>query len=214
MLLHRHNDLGAQVRLSPLSLVQNSEFAGYNSVGKFSRIRNCRFGTGSYVGSHSVLTNCSIGSYCSIASHVSLLSGDHPVSGFFSTSPSFYSPTPANGLALSGRNLFEEFRYTDPERRFLAEIGNDVWLAGHVRILQGVRLGDGCVAAAGAVITKDVEPYAIVGGVPARLIRYRFPPEIIRRLLQLRWWEKSAEELARARAFYQETEAFLSFFGG
>lgn len=214
MLLHRHNILGGHVRLSPLSLVRDSEFAGYNSVGRFSRIRNCRFGTGSYVGSRSVLTRCSVGSYCSLASHVSLIAGAHPAERFVSTSPSFYSVTPANGLALTGRNLFEEYRYTDPERRFLAEIGNDVWVASHVQILQGVRLGTGCIAAAGSVITRDVEPYAIVGGVPARLIRHRFPPEIIRRLLALRWWEKSAEELQSARAFFREADAFLSFFGG
>ena len=74
-------------------------------------------------------------------------------------------------------------------------IGNDVWIGGNVSILPGVTIGDGAIIAAGAVVTKDVEPYAIVGGVPARRIRYRFSREVIDRLLRIKWWEWEHEKI-------------------
>ena len=76
-------------------------------------------------------------------------------------------------------------------------IGNDVWIGANVSILPGVYIGDGAVIAAGAVVTKDVEPYAIVGGVPAKVIRYRFSPKEIYILLKIKWWDWSVEEVER-----------------
>lgn len=74
-------------------------------------------------------------------------------------------------------------------------IGNDVWIGANVVILPGVTIGDGAVLAAGAVVTKDVEPYAIVGGVPAKTIRYRFDREIVDKLLKIKWWEWEHDEI-------------------
>jgi len=68
------------------------------------------------------------------------------------------------------------------------DIGNDVWIGQDVLLAQGLSIGDGSVIAAGAVVTKDVPPYAIVGGVPAKVIKYRFPRDICERLLTLQWW--------------------------
>jgi chloramphenicol O-acetyltransferase type B len=76
-------------------------------------------------------------------------------------------------------------------------IGNDVWIADGVLVLSGVRIGDGAVVAAGAVVTKDVPPYAIVGGVPARMIRMRFPPDIVAALLRIAWWDWPVEQINR-----------------
>jgi hypothetical protein len=69
------------------------------------------------------------------------------------------------------------------------EIGNDVWSGHNVTVLGGVTVGDGAILAAGAVVSRDVPPYALVGGVPAKVIRYRFPEKIIERLLAVRWWD-------------------------
>lgn len=74
-------------------------------------------------------------------------------------------------------------------------IGNDVWIGANVVILQGVTIGDGAVIAAGAVVTHDVEPYAVVGGVPARVIKYRFEPQLIESFLRIKWWDWSIEKI-------------------
>ena len=76
------------------------------------------------------------------------------------------------------------------------EIGNDVWIGEHATIKAGVKIGDGAIVASGAVVTKDVPPYAIVGGVPARLIRMRFGEDTVKRLLASRWWRYSHTQLS------------------
>ena len=81
-------------------------------------------------------------------------------------------------------------------------IGNDVWIGSYVRIMEGVTIGDGAVVAACALVTKDVPPYAVVGGVPAKVIKYRFDPDTIEKFLQLKWWDRSSSWLrAHAESF-------------
>ncbi|MNI40841.1 Chloramphenicol acetyltransferase [compost metagenome] len=87
-------------------------------------------------------------------------------------------------------------------------IGNDVWIGANAVILPGVTLGDGAVIGAGAVVTKDVPPYAIVGGVPAKVIRYRFTPEEIEVLLRIKWWEWEIEEI-KSKAYLLKNPALL-----
>lgn len=89
---------------------------------------------------------------------------------------------------------------SEDERVF---IGNDVWVGSHVLVKGGVHIGNGACVAAGAVVVKDVPPYAIVGGVPAKVIRYRFSPEIIQRLLELKWWNWDEKKLKDNISFFQ-----------
>ena len=89
-------------------------------------------------------------------------------------------------------------------------IGNDVWIGGNVTILPGVNIGDGAIVAAGAVVTKDVEPYAIVGGVPARVIKYRFSKDVIDKLLEIKWWNWSLDKIEENIDLFFEPEKFAN----
>lgn len=90
-------------------------------------------------------------------------------------------------------------------------IGNDVWIGGYVSILPGVKIGDGAIIAAGAVVTKDVEPYAIVGGVPAKRIRYRFDEETRELLLATKWWNWSHEKIEEHIELFYEPKKFIKY---
>ena len=111
------------------------------------------------------------------------------------------------GKTFVKESTFEEQRLVDG---FSAIIGNDVWIGQGVRIVEGVTIGDGAVVATGAVVTSDVPPYAIVGGVPAKVIRYRFTPEQQALLQQSRWWEQSEEWLQEHVREMQDISLFES----
>jgi acetyltransferase-like isoleucine patch superfamily enzyme len=106
--------------------------------------------------------------------------GAHPTN-WLSTHPAFYSLRRQSGVTFVQENHFDELRPVT--------IGSDVWIGARTLVLDGISVGDGAVIAAGAVVTRDVPPYAVVGGVPARPIRYRFDDAVIAELLDWRWWE-------------------------
>lgn len=162
-------------------------FEGANRLGSDSVFLNSSMGYASYVSDHSFIKNTRIGRYTCIADNVLTVAGNHPLT-FVSIHPAFYSTVQKPSYV--DKQKFEEFKYIDSERKISIAIGNDVWIGTRATILEGVTIGDGAVVAAGAVVTKDVPPYAIVGGVPAKIIRYRFSDEEIEKLQELRWWEK------------------------
>jgi len=129
-----------------------------------------------------------IGRYCSIAASVSQL-GAHPAE-WVSSSPFSHHPQPLGGVAdyLRGSGV-QRYDVQDFDMGIApVEIGNDVWIGEAVALKPGVKIGDGAIIAAHAVVARDVPPYAIVGGVPARLIRYRFSEPLIERLRAAQWW--------------------------
>ena len=136
-----------------------------------------------------------IGRYCSIANGVYIGGGEHPTD-WLSTHPFQYGQASVS-QKWSKRKDFP-FR-TKPKPVMLGAIGNDVWLGARSIIRRGVTVGDGAVVGAGAVVTKNVPPYAIVAGTPARVIRYRFPPETIDRLRRVQWWNYTADSLLDVR---------------
>ena len=125
-----------------------------------------------------------IGKYCSISSNVWIAPRNHP-STWLTTSPVVYN---SNIKELYSENLRNILDKENAEKK--CEIGNDVWIWVNAVILQGVRIGDGAIIGTNAVITHDVPPYAIMGGTPAKIIKYRFDETMIRELLEVKWWNK------------------------
>jgi acetyltransferase-like isoleucine patch superfamily enzyme len=181
------------------------EFEGKNSVGLRSTFYSSRLGYGSYVGNDNFLIRVKMGRYCSVGNSVKVISLTHPTHGI-STHPAFFS-TDSVSFSYVKENKANESLAT--ESGWHCEIGNDVWIGSHVLIRGGVNIGDGAVIAMGAVVTKDVPPYAIVGGVPARIIRYRFDNERIESLMKLEWWSRDEKWIREHAELFMDPDAFL-----
>jgi len=183
-------------------------FEGKNYLDHYSKLIRSSLGYGSYVGHHTKLTRTTVGRYSSIGPNVSIVVGMHPTSTYVSTHPAFYSTNNANKACYVSKNKFEEYKYIDNLRNFCS-IGNDVWIGEGAKIVGGCRIGDGAVVAAGAIVTKDVPPYAVVGGVPARLIRYRFEPQQVDALLKCEWWNKDESWIIDHAELFEDIDLFL-----
>lgn len=146
---------------------------------------------GAFSYSHSMLLpNTRIGRYCSIGGGVQFIQSQHPVD-WATSSPFSYAPQGIQGMVdyLTEDHRSEDFRlHADEFRTGPVEMGHDVWVGQGAMFAGGFSVGDGAVIAAGAVVTKDVPAYAIVGGVPARVIRMRFSDEVCEALSEVAWW--------------------------
>lgn len=187
---------------------KTSTFEGKNRIGRGSIVLNSSFGYGSYIGNNCIIANTIIGRFCSIASRVEMVTGTHPTKDFVSTHPSFFSLNPPAGDSFVKECRFDEFR-TTPSGLSL-EIGSDVWIGHNVKLLEGVTIGHGAIIAAGSVVTKDVPPYAIVGGVPAKIIRNRFDDEDIEALLRIEWWKLPLERIKDMANDFDNIKKFIA----
>lgn len=167
-----------------------ASFHGGNKIGSGTTFLNSELGYASYIGNNGYIKNTVIGKYCCIADDVMTVSGKHPSSKFVSIHPAFYSTALHIGFSYVDKEKFSDFEYIDATRKISITIGNDVWIGARSTILEGVKIGDGAIIATSALVVKDVPPYAIVGGVPARVIKYRFTNDEIESLLKVRWWDK------------------------
>ncbi|MDD5200104.1 MAG: CatB-related O-acetyltransferase [Terrimicrobiaceae bacterium] len=172
------------------------------SVQAKCTINQTTVGRYSYFAREAYVNDVSIGSFASIGPRTLIGSGDHP-HDLVSTSPVFYSTRRQCGTSFAQINHFIE-------RKFIS-LGHDVWIGANVFVRDGVTIGDGAIVAAGATVTMDVPPYTIVGGVPAKVIRSRFPEDILKRLLALQWWGWDEARLRAAQPWFAQPDiaAFL-----
>lgn len=188
------------------SSAPGTSFEGKNRLNKGANVSYSLIGLGTYISGSSKLRNVHVGRFCSIGRNVETGFGIHPTS-FLSTHPAFYSTRKQAGFTFVDTDLFEEHKYVDFENRYYVSIGNDVWIGNDVKILDGVKVGDGAIIALGSVVTKDVLPYSIVGGVPAKTIRMRFDDLTVLKLLDMKWWNLDQLELIeKANSFSQLKE--------
>ena len=131
----------------------------------------------------------SVGAFCSIAGNVS-----------FMCSGGTHSPWAATTFPIYSRMMDSADPTENGGKPLGITIANDVWIGRNAMIMPGVHIADGAIVAAGAIVTRDVPPYAIVGGTPAKLIRYRFSEDVIAKLLAIRWWEWSDEKIKQEAA--------------
>ncbi len=186
--------------LSPLAVWdRSSSFDKTSEIRRFAKLKNSRVGRYSRVNPHCNLSNTTVGDFTAIGYGSDIGLGRHPLI-YASTHSIFYK---RNNM----RNDWARPIKIDP---VYITIGSDVWIGIKSIILDGITIGDGAVIGAGSVVTKDVPPYAIVGGAPAKLIRYRFDPEVIARLLSIRWWDFSDDQIAANLEFFRDPALSLA----
>lgn len=180
------------------------------AIGARSNISGSEVGYGSYMGKDNVLYNVSIGKYCCLADNIRVIGATHPTSKFVSFHPAFYSTKKQAGFTYTSIQRFDEYRFV--EGNFFCKIGNDVWIGEDVKILGGITIGDGALIATGAVVVKDVPPYTIVGGVPAKVIKSRFEPDQVDFLLKFQWWNKGEDWIKGNIDKFQDIAHFYSTY--
>jgi len=182
--------------------LHSSKIARNVAIYNGCRVSDVSVGQYSYFALGSLVSMASFGRFCSVGPNLLCGHGNHP-SRFISTNPVFFSTFKQCGITFTDEGHFKE--------REKIEIGNDVWIGANVFIRDGIRVGDGAIIAAGSVVVKDVSDYAIVGGAPAKTIRYRFEQETIEKLQKIKWWYWPEEKLRMAQPHFI-TEDLTGFF--
>jgi acetyltransferase-like isoleucine patch superfamily enzyme len=170
---------------------KNTKFSIYNKISRDTQVNNSLLGSFSYIGWNSIFNNVNIGSFCSIAPYTEVIYSKHPLD-LVSTHPLFYSTKKQSGISFLKKNLIEEFTYVNSTKKSLI-IKNDVWIGYGAKLIEGITINNGAVVLAGSIVTRDVEPYSIVGGIPAKHIKYRFDDNTKKTLLLLKWWNRDID---------------------
>jgi acetyltransferase-like isoleucine patch superfamily enzyme len=178
----REKDPQQNISINPTAVVIDVKFGEFVKISHQSYMQNLEIGDYTYFAGYNTVINATIGKFCSIGEGVIIGPGMHPVKTFVSTSPVFFSTYAQCGTTFSDGFYFKEMGKV--------AIGNDVWIGVNAVVLDDVAIGHGAIVAAGAVVNKNVEPYAIVGGIPAKVLGYRFEKEEIETLLKDQWWNK------------------------
>jgi acetyltransferase-like isoleucine patch superfamily enzyme len=179
----------------------NSVLDGFNVLFQDVILVDSTLGEHTYIQKGSTICHAKIGKFCSIAANVTIGPGIHKIDSV-STHPAFYlKDTPLLKVFVK-EDLFVPFKLTT--------IGHDVWIGINAVLIDGVTIGTGAIIASGAVVTKDVPPYAIVGGVPAKVLRFRFGQIEIEKLLLSQWWMNTDEVLNKESRNYLDVINFFA----
>lgn len=168
---------------------KNSTIDNHVRIFENTIINNSKISSFTYIGRNCLIQFVTIGKFCSIANDVLIGLGAHPLN-LFSTSPLFYRSKNVLNYKLIETDIdFQDYKPII--------IGNDVWIGTRVIIVGGITIGNGAVIAANAVVTKDVPPFAVVAGIPAKVIKYRSSKEVIEGILDENWWDLRIEDLKK-----------------
>lgn len=180
------------------------DFGDHVYLGNGVSAETVTFGSHTYVNSNTRIRFAKFGKFCSIGSNVRIGLGLHP-SNLISSHPSFYS-TNKNFKTFADKNYFREYE--------TVEIGNDVWIGENAIVMGGLEIGDGAIVAAGAIVTKNVKAYEVVGGIPAKTIKFRFSEEEIQKIRSTRWWDKEESWYEENHPLFRNTDKFFDYFEG
>lgn len=193
---------GKKLQLGLQTTIENTSIGFSVYIGDNNHLYNCSVGDHSYINSNAKIRNTVIGKFCSIGPGVKIELGNHPIH-FVSTHPVFYANNkPFQTFAT--HTYFQEYKQV--------VLGNDIWIGENALILGGVTIGNGAIIAAGSVVTKDVEPYAIVGGVPAKIIKYRFNEKEQAIIQKSKWWDKDDQWLQNNHLLFHDVHKFINHF--
>jgi virginiamycin A acetyltransferase len=180
----KRTKLGKKSIIGDDSIVHDSNICDYVSINRRNYILRSSIGTFSYTGIGTMIRSSSIGSFCSISWNVSIGGGDHDFD-HVTTSPLWRFAMMDGEIGHDSNKELQKRFDVQPD----CKIGNDVWIATNAVVLRNVTIGDGAIIGAGAIVRKDVEPYTIVAGVPAKPIKKRFDDHIIEALQAIAWWD-------------------------
>ncbi len=191
--------LGNAPYIHPTASVENAYLHGWTEVGARSSIIESTLGDYSYVTNDCEIIYTEIAKFCSIAAHCRINPGNHPLQR-----AALHHFTYRSNLFDLGE---DDAAFFDWRRSFPVSLGNDVWLGHGAIVMPGITIGDGAVVGAGAVVSRDVAPFMIVAGVPAVVVRPRFPQWVMDALQRIRWWDWSHEVLKERMADFRSLEA-------
>ena len=191
----KESQLGRNTSVGDHTKMDFSNIDDYVRIDRFNHLYYANLGRHSYTGQNTVIMHAEIGKFCSISWGVTIGPANH---SYHRISTHSFLYNEVEGL----RPKWEEAAYD----RFASKckVGNDVWIGADATILRDLEIGNGAIVASGAVVTKNVPSYAIVGGVPARIIKYRFPQEIIKKLQNLKWWDWDDEMISQYYEYFAE----------
>lgn len=200
---HRSKLLRANQDLivDPNSTIVATTFGPSVVIGADAWIVNSHLDSHTYAANRTCIAHALLGKFCSIGPGAFIGLPQHPTRSYVSSHPIFYTRLPSRNLNFADKDYFEGFTQTI--------IGNDVWIGANALIKGGLTIGDGAIIGAGAVVTRDVPPYAIVGGIPASLLRYRFTPDVIAFMLTFRWWDKDEAWIKANFLRFHDAESFV-----